>query len=125
MAGDSGRTPRASAPQPFARTHFRQFWEGSPLGSREGDEPVFLGFAFFAFTLGFSAFAWLEARTERNFSVTGVVAGMLAFALGAYAVVGEVRIAIAVAVAVTLILALNSHFTPGFERSAGSRSVPR
>ena len=67
---------------------------------------VFLGFAFFAFALGFCAFAWLEARAERNFSVTGVVAGMLAFALGAYAVVGEVRIAIAVAVAVTLILAL-------------------
>ena len=67
---------------------------------------VFLGFAFFAFTLGFCAFAWLEARAEQNFSVTGVVAGMLAFALGAYAVVGEVRIAIAVAVAVTLILAL-------------------
>src|SRR3954452_16783639 len=63
---------------------------------------VFLGFAFFAFALGFSAFAWLEARAERNFSVTGVVAGMLAFTLGAYAVVGEVRIAIAVAVAVTL-----------------------
>ncbi len=68
--------------------------------------PVFLGFSFFAFSLGFSAFAWLEARAERNFSVTGVVAAMLTFALGAYAVLGEVQVAVAGGVAVTLMLAL-------------------
>ncbi len=68
--------------------------------------PVFLGFSFFAFSLGFIAFAWLEARAEHNFSVTGVVAAMLAFVLGAYAVLGEVQVAIAGGVAVTLMLAL-------------------
>lgn len=68
--------------------------------------PVFLGFSFFAFSLGFIAFAWLEARAERNFSVTGVVAAMLTFALGAYAVLGEVQVAVAGGVAVTLMLAL-------------------
>jgi uncharacterized membrane protein (DUF4010 family) len=68
--------------------------------------PVFLGFSFLAFSLGFIAFAWLEARAERNFSVTGVVAAMLAFMLGAYAVLGEVQVAIAGGVAVTLMLAL-------------------
>lgn len=68
--------------------------------------PVFLGFSFLAFAIGFSAFAWLEAKTERNFSVTGVVAGMLVFALGAYAVLGDLQVAIAAGVTVTLILAL-------------------
>jgi uncharacterized membrane protein (DUF4010 family) len=68
--------------------------------------PAFLGLSFLAFTLGFSAFSWLEATSERNFSVTGVVAGMLTFALGAYAVLGDVRVAISAGVTVTLILAL-------------------
>jgi uncharacterized membrane protein (DUF4010 family) len=68
--------------------------------------PVFLSLSFLAFAIGFSAFAWLQATAERNFSVTGVVAGMLAFALGAYAVLGDVQVAIATGVAVTLILAL-------------------
>ncbi|WP_112662646.1 MgtC/SapB family protein [Microvirga flavescens] len=67
---------------------------------------TFLGFAFIAFAAGFSAFAWLEAKEERNFSVTGVVAALLTFALGAYTVLGNVQIAISAAVAVTLILAL-------------------
>ncbi|WP_210485043.1 MgtC/SapB family protein [Microvirga antarctica] len=71
-----------------------------------GTSGVFLGFAFMAFAFGFTAFAWLEARAERNFSVTGVVAGMLAFALGAYAVLGHLQIAIAGGVIVTVILAL-------------------
>ena len=68
--------------------------------------PVFLGLSFLAFTFGFTAFAWLEARAERNFSVTGVVAGMLAFALGAYAVLDDLQVAIGAGVVVTLILAL-------------------
>lgn len=67
---------------------------------------AFLGLSFLGFALGFSAFAWLEAKMERNFSVTGVVAALLAFALGAYAVLGELEVAIAAAVATTLILAL-------------------
>ncbi|MGO4571278.1 MgtC/SapB family protein [Microvirga sp. 2TAF3] len=68
--------------------------------------PVFLGLSFLGFALGFSAFAWLEAKTERNFSVTGVVAALLAFALGAYAVLGDLQVAVAASVIVTLTLAL-------------------
>jgi uncharacterized membrane protein (DUF4010 family) len=67
---------------------------------------LFLGFAFVTFGGAFTAFHWLEARAEKTFSVTGVVAGLLAFALGAYAVLGEVQVAIAAAVATTLFLAL-------------------
>ena len=68
--------------------------------------PVVLGAAFVAFTGAFAAFAWLEARAEKTFSVTGVVAAMLTFGLGAYAVLGELKVAIAAAVAATLLLAL-------------------
>jgi len=68
--------------------------------------PLFLALSFLGFALGFSAFSWLEAKSEHNFSVTGVIAGFLTFALGAYAVLGNLEIAIAGGVTVTLILAL-------------------
>ncbi|MCB5173708.1 MgtC/SapB family protein [Microvirga lenta] len=68
--------------------------------------PVFLGLAFFGFAIGFSAFSWLEAKAEQNFSVTGVVAGLLTFALGAYAILGDLTVAVAAGVTVMLILAL-------------------
>jgi uncharacterized membrane protein (DUF4010 family) len=67
---------------------------------------VFLALAFLGFSLAFSAFSWLEAKAEENFSVTGVVAGLLTFSLGAYAVLGDLEIAVAAGVLVTLILAL-------------------
>lgn len=65
-----------------------------------------IGLVFLGFTIAFTAFHWLEARAERNMSVTSVVAGMLTFMLGAMAVVGEQSAAIAGAVALTGILAL-------------------
>ncbi|SCY66294.1 MgtC/SapB family protein [Microvirga guangxiensis] len=68
--------------------------------------PVFLGLSFLGFALAFGAFAWLEAKTERNFSVTSVVAALITFSLGAYAVLGDLQVAIATGVAATLILAL-------------------
>jgi len=68
--------------------------------------PVFLGLSFLGFALAFGAFAWLEAKVERNFSVTSVVAALITFSLGAYAVLGDLEIAIAAGVAATLILAL-------------------
>ncbi|MGO4525732.1 MgtC/SapB family protein [Microvirga sp. 2MCAF35] len=67
---------------------------------------VFLALSFLGFALAFSAFSWLEAKAEENFSVTGVVAGLLTFCLGAYAVLGNLEIATATGVVVTLILAL-------------------
>lgn len=67
---------------------------------------VFLALSFFGFSLAFSAFSWLEAKAEENFSVTGVIAGLITFSLGAYAVLGNLEIATAAGVVVTLILAL-------------------
>lgn len=67
---------------------------------------VFLALSFLGFSLAFSAFSWLEAKAEENFSVTGVIAGLLTFSLGAYAVLGNLEIATAAGVVVTLILAL-------------------
>jgi uncharacterized membrane protein (DUF4010 family) len=68
--------------------------------------PATLGLAFLAFAATTAAFHWLEARAERDVSVTGAVAGMLAFMLGAYAVLGDVTVAAAGAVATVLLLAL-------------------
>src|SRR5262249_22893633 len=62
--------------------------------------------ALLSFTGAFAFFASLEARSEHNFSATGVVAAILTFALGAYAVVGNQLVAVASAVAMAVLLAL-------------------
>ncbi|WP_026379240.1 MgtC/SapB family protein [Afifella pfennigii] len=67
---------------------------------------LFIGFAFFGFSLAFVSFHWLQARDEGHFSVTTVVAGLVTFVLGALAVAGDQRIAAASAVAAALLLAL-------------------
>ncbi|MBZ6078118.1 MgtC/SapB family protein [Microvirga puerhi] len=67
---------------------------------------VFLSIAFLAFALAFTAFAWLEASVEGNFSATGVVAALLAFALGSYTILGNMQIAVTIAVTATIVLAL-------------------
>src|SRR5262245_9906668 len=61
--------------------------------------------------LGLAAFAWvltvfsLEANRERaNFSATTTIAGILTFALGAVAVLGDMRVAAAAAVAAAGVL---------------------
>lgn len=63
--------------------------------------------------LGFAAYAWViaafcreENRADKTFSATTAVAAMVTFALGAYALVGDVRAAGAVAVVTALVLAL-------------------
>lgn len=65
-----------------------------------------IGFTFLAFSAAFVAFHWLEAQQQHSNSVTGVIAGMLTFLLGALAAVGDVPTAIAAAVAMTVLLAL-------------------
>jgi uncharacterized membrane protein (DUF4010 family) len=67
--------------------------------------PVVLAAAFVVFAAVFATYSWMEAQAEDSFSVTGVVAGMLTFALGAYAALGELQVAIAAAVAAALLLA--------------------
>lgn len=68
--------------------------------------PVVLAAGLLAFTGSLAWFSHLEATEEKNFSVTGVVAGILTFALGAYAVLGNESVAVAAAVAMAILLAL-------------------
>lgn len=68
--------------------------------------PLVLAAGLIAFTAAVGAFTLLEAKAERNFSATGLVAAILTFALGAYAVIGEMAVTIAAAVAMTILLAL-------------------
>ncbi|ORE90723.1 MgtC/SapB family protein [Aurantimonas sp. 22II-16-19i] len=68
--------------------------------------PLVIGLGFLGFAVAFGAFHALEARATRNFSVTSVVAGLLTFLLGTYAIVGVIAVAAAGAVAMTLLLAL-------------------
>ena len=67
---------------------------------------VLVGLVLLAFTGAFTAYHWLEARAEQNFSATSVVAGISTFLLGALAVVGHLEAAVAGAVATALLLAL-------------------
>jgi uncharacterized membrane protein (DUF4010 family) len=70
--------------------------------------PLVLAAAFVGFAAAFIVFHALEAKAEENMSATGVVAGLLTFLLGAYAVAGEIRVAVAAAVAMTVLLALRT-----------------
>jgi uncharacterized membrane protein (DUF4010 family) len=90
---------------------FRTFALSGLLGGVSGaiamqTGPVVLGFLFAGYVAAFAAFHYLEAQTNHDLSVTGVVAGLLTFALGTYALLGELRIAIVCAVTMTLLLAL-------------------
>jgi uncharacterized membrane protein (DUF4010 family) len=76
---------------------------GGALQSLAGD--AFLGIAFAAFAAALAAFEWRESIVSGNVSATGLVAGLLTFALGAYAVLGNMAVAAAVAIGATLVLA--------------------
>ncbi len=67
-----------------------------------------VGIAFVAFSAGFGAFSWLEAKVNGTASATSLIAGMITFLLGALATVGDVTVAIAAAVSMTVLLALRA-----------------
>jgi len=67
--------------------------------------PLVLGFAAAAFAAGFALFEWSEAQASNSSSATGMVAGLLTFALGALAGFGATAEAAACAVATALFLA--------------------
>lgn len=79
---------------------------GIAAATSAATSPIVLGAALVAYTGAMGAFSYLEAVTEKNFSVTGVVAGILTFLLGAYAMLGNDRVAVAAAVAMAILLAL-------------------
>ena len=67
---------------------------------------IVLGLGLAAFSAGLAVFCLEENRAQKDFSATTWVAATLTFALGAYALVGDMRAAAALAVAASLILAL-------------------
>lgn len=73
------------------------------VGSAGGGVILAIGFA--AFAAVFSAFCRDENKVEKTFSATTAIAGMVTFALGALALVGDLRVAAAVAVATAGLLA--------------------
>lgn len=64
-----------------------------------------LGFGFAVFAAVIAVFERDANRASDNYSATTIIAAMLTFLLGAYAVLGDTRVAAAVAVAATGILA--------------------
>lgn len=67
--------------------------------------PIALGLAAAAFAGTFGFFQWREQVEKKDFSVTSAVVSMLTFALGVYAVLGDMAAAAAVAVATVAVLA--------------------
>jgi uncharacterized membrane protein (DUF4010 family) len=67
---------------------------------------VLLGLSFVAFAIVMAVFSIEENRADRQYSATTWVAAMLTFALGAYALIGDMRAAAALAVAAAVILAM-------------------
>jgi len=76
------------------------------LGSASPAAGVLLGLSFAVFAAIFAVFCRDENRAEGSFSATTTVAGMLTFALGAYALLGaDLRAPVAAAVAAAFLLA--------------------
>lgn len=67
--------------------------------------PTLIGIGFVGFILVFAWFKRAEEEADRDFSVTGTVAAMLVFALGALAIVGDAQIAAAGAIVTAALLA--------------------
>lgn len=64
-----------------------------------------IGLGLGAFALPFGIFEWRRAARAGSFSATGFVAGLLTFALGAYAVRGNMAVAAAAGVVTAAVLA--------------------
>jgi uncharacterized membrane protein (DUF4010 family) len=97
---------------------FRTFALSGLLGGVTGavsleSHGLVIGLAFLGYTAAFTLFHLLEAKLDRNNSVTSVVAGMLTFLLGTMAVASNPRVAIACAVAMTGLLALREWLHSG------------
>lgn len=67
-----------------------------------------LGLAFVAFTAVIATFRYREMQREKTFGATTVVAAMIAFSLGALAVLGNATAAAAAGVAAAMLLALKA-----------------
>ncbi len=78
---------------------------GGVCGLLSGDRLEFLAIAFAGFGLSFALFEIQHMRVTRRYSATDLVAALLTFALGAYAVRGSMTAAGAAAVVAAVLLA--------------------
>jgi uncharacterized membrane protein (DUF4010 family) len=78
---------------------------GGICGLLSAASPASLGLFFLALALPYGLFEWQQARQTGSASATNFVAGLLTFALGAYATSGSMALAAALGVAGTVILA--------------------
>jgi uncharacterized membrane protein (DUF4010 family) len=72
--------------------------------SSRGALPL-LGLCLIGFALPYGWFEARQARLRGSVSATGFITGLLTFAIGAYAVLGDVTVAVAAGVAATVVLA--------------------
>src|SRR5262249_8066995 len=109
-----GATPgsRAAGIRPFALSGLRGGVTAAlalalpkPEAAGAASLAIVLGVAFAAYSAVIALFARDENQAAGNFSATTAIAGMLTFALGAYALIGDMRIAAGAAVAATALLA--------------------
>jgi len=78
---------------------------GGVCGFLARSSPLAMGFYFFAFAIPFAVLDWRRIHRAHNFSATNLVAGLLTFALGAYATTGNMLVAGACAVVSAAVLA--------------------
>src|SRR5882757_4095208 len=74
-------------------------------GAASAAGSIVLGFGFAAYAAVITVFTRDENRAAGAFSATTAIAGMLTFALGAYALLGDLRIAVGAAIAAAGVLA--------------------
>lgn len=67
--------------------------------------PTLIGIGFLGFIVVFAWFKRAESRADEDFSVTGTIAAMLVFALGALAILGDAELAAAGAIVTAAVLA--------------------
>ncbi|QCK87323.1 MgtC/SapB family protein [Phreatobacter aquaticus] len=75
------------------------------LATGGGNHGLVIAGLFLGLTAAMTVFKLREAVAEQNFSVTSLVAAMLTFAMGALAILGDMRIAAAGGVTLTAVLA--------------------
>jgi uncharacterized membrane protein (DUF4010 family) len=78
----------------------------STIGTGSASGGIVLPVGFAADAAVITVFCWEENKADGTFSATTAIAGLLTFMLGAYAVIGDERIAAAAAVAAAGLLAI-------------------
>jgi uncharacterized membrane protein (DUF4010 family) len=75
-------------------------------GAGSAGSAILIGLSFIAYAGAITVFCLEENRADKTFSATTAIAALVTFALGVYALIGDLRIAGAVAVGVAIILAM-------------------